>query len=72
MSLIIVVMITIATGALIGLFLSGILIDNPYKGTPKGGMFSAIGTEIIIIGMIFIGYVLNLITRKINNGNRVQ
>jgi hypothetical protein len=48
------------TGALIGLFLSGKIIDIP-NGTHKGGIISAIGVGVIVLTM----FILTLIFRKI-------
>ena len=39
----------LTTGFLIAAFLSGIVIENPYPGTWKGGMFAGIGVGIILI-----------------------
>jgi hypothetical protein len=39
----------LTTGFLIAAFLSGVVIENPYQGTWKGGIFAMIGVGIIFI-----------------------
>jgi butyrate kinase len=50
----------LVTGALIGLFLNGKIIDIP-NGTHQGGIISAIGVGVILLTM----FILTLIFRKI-------
>lgn len=44
-----IMFVAFITGLLIAAFLSGIVIENPYQGTWKGGMFAMIVVGIILI-----------------------
>jgi hypothetical protein len=46
---------SIAIGLMIVLFLSGKIIDIP-RGTPEGGLISAFGVLLIIVCMVALGY----------------
>lgn len=71
-AIIIIIVTVFITMYLNNLWLSGVIIDNPYQGTTKGGIFASFGTAIIIIGVVIIGYVINLITKKVKNQNDVR
>jgi hypothetical protein len=55
--------ISLVTGALVMLFLSGKVIDIP-RGTNEGGIVGAAGVTIIIASMLVIGMVVN---KLVNN-----
>jgi hypothetical protein len=55
--------LSIVTGALITLFLSGKIIEIP-KGTNEGGIVGATGVAIIIVSMIVIGMVVNKLIKN--------
>lgn len=53
---------------MIGLFLSGKIIDFP-KGTPEGGVIGAIGSFVIIVLSIAISFVSQIIGMKLSKKN---
>lgn len=55
--------ISLTTGALVVLFLSGKVIDLP-RGTTDGGIIGAAGVAIIIFSMIVIGFVTSKLIRN--------
>ena len=58
--------LSLISAFIIGLFLSGKIINIP-RGTHEGGMIAAIGVAVIIISIIVIVYLIRYITNKYKN-----
>ncbi len=55
---------TIVTGLSIAAFLSNKIIENPYQGTLKGGLFAMTGVGIILLAIFITSSLVSLLNRN--------